>query len=77
MKGLLILVLKFYKFIVSPLTTKLFGNACRFTPSCSTYTIGALEEHGFLKGLILGIKRVGKCHPWGGMGYDPVPVAKK
>lgn len=51
----------------------LFGKACRFTPSCSQYTIEALEKYGTLKGLGLGIKRFSKCHPWGGSGYDPVP----
>jgi putative membrane protein insertion efficiency factor len=76
MTTLAILLLKFYKFVISPITTSLFGNACRFTPSCSTYTIRALEEHGFLKGFVLGIKRIGKCHPWGGGGYDPVPLSK-
>ncbi len=47
---------------------------CRFDPSCSHYCYQALEEHGFIKGMFLGIKRILRCHPWGGCGYDPVPT---
>ncbi len=46
---------------------------CRFSPSCSAYTIKALNKHGPIKGLWLGLKRIGRCHPWGPSGYDPVP----
>lgn len=51
----------------------LFGKACRFTPTCSSYTIEALERFGTVKGLWLGLKRVSRCHPLGGFGHDPVP----
>ena len=47
---------------------------CRFDPSCSAYAIGALEVHGALKGTVLAVRRVGRCQPWGGHGYDPVPA---
>lgn len=50
-----------------------FGGGCRFTPTCSQYTIEALEKFGVVYGLKLGIKRFLKCHPWGGSGFDPVP----
>lgn len=63
-----ILVL-FYQKIISPITPA----SCRFTPTCSQYMIDALNEHGLFKGLWLGSKRICKCHPYGGSGYDPVP----
>ncbi len=74
MKKLLIFVLKLYKKVVSPFLEVLFGKACRFTPSCSQYTIEALEKYGAGRGLNLGLKRFLKCHPWGSSGYDPVPL---
>lgn len=64
--------LKVYKKFVSPVFVILFGQACRFTPSCSEYTIEALERFGVTKGLSLGFKRVARCHPWRKSGYDPV-----
>ncbi len=47
--------------------------SCRFQPSCSAYAIGAIRKHGAARGLWLGTRRVCRCHPWGGSGYDPVP----
>jgi putative membrane protein insertion efficiency factor len=70
-------VLRFYKKNVSPALESLFGKACRFTPTCSEYTIVALERFGTRKGLTLGSKRFLRCHPWGGFGYDPVPSLNK
>lgn len=49
------------------------GNKCRYTPTCSHYGIEALKKYGPIKGLWLTIKRIARCHPWGGHGYDPVP----
>ena len=65
----LILLIKIYQLLISPL----FSPSCRFTPTCSHYTIEALKKYGILKGGWLGFKRIIKCHPWGGSGYDPVP----
>lgn len=47
---------------------------CRFVPSCSTYALEALQEHGALRGSWLSTRRLSRCHPWGGSGYDPVPL---
>lgn len=74
MKRILISLIKLYKVTVSPVLKQFFGEGCRFTPTCSVYTIEALDKYGATKGLSLGIKRFSKCHPWGGFGYDPVPA---
>nr|WP_315097212.1 membrane protein insertion efficiency factor YidD [uncultured Porphyromonas sp.] len=66
---LLLLPIYFYKTAISPLTPP----SCRFSPSCSTYAIEAIRRHGPLRGLYLAIRRILRCHPWGGSGYDPVP----
>lgn len=64
-----ILLIKFYQLVISPW----IGPKCRFTPTCSQYSLEAFKKHGVFKGLWLTIKRISKCHPWGGSGYDPVP----
>lgn len=64
-----IALIKLYQWIVSPM----LGPKCRFTPTCSQYAIEALKKHGVFKGLWLTVKRLSRCHPWGGHGYDPVP----
>ncbi|MDD2984435.1 MAG: membrane protein insertion efficiency factor YidD [Crocinitomicaceae bacterium] len=64
-----ILLVKIYQWIISPL----FPAVCRYTPTCSQYTIEAIEEWGVFKGMYLGVKRISSCHPWGGHGHDPVP----
>lgn len=66
---LLKLLVRGYQLIISPN----LPNACRYTPTCSQYTLEALEKHGAIKGTYLGIRRILRCHPWGGHGYDPVP----
>lgn len=72
MSKILIAFLNVYKKFISPTLTRVFGNACRFTPTCGEYTIEALEKYGTVKGLSLGAKRIAKCHPFGGSGYDPL-----
>ena len=64
-----LVVLRAYKLGLSPL----FTGSCRFTPSCSDYMAGAIREHGLLRGAGLGVRRLLRCHPFGGHGYDPVP----
>lgn len=71
---LLILPIRLYQLTLSPM---LGPNKCRFQPTCSHYMIEAIEEWGALKGFWLGLKRIGKCHPWGPWGYDPVPPNPK
>ncbi|MCM2288161.1 MAG: membrane protein insertion efficiency factor YidD [Sulfuritalea sp.] len=64
-----VLLIRAYQLAVSPW----LGNRCRFHPSCSEYSMEALRRHGLLRGLWLGVRRVGRCHPWHPGGYDPVP----
>lgn len=59
----------FYRVCTSPLTPP----SCRFTPTCSRYALEAIKKHGPIRGLWLAIRRILRCHPWGGSGYDPVP----
>ena len=66
---LLIIPIKIYQIIISPL----LGPSCRFTPTCSQYAVEAIQKYGPFKGSWLSFKRILKCHPWGGSGYDPVP----
>jgi putative membrane protein insertion efficiency factor len=64
-----ILMIRFYQLSIRPL----LPGACRFTPSCSAYSADAIHKYGILKGTWLAFKRIMRCHPWGGEGYDPVP----
>jgi putative membrane protein insertion efficiency factor len=67
--ALLRIPIRAYQLLLSPL----LGPNCRFEPTCSCYALGALEEHGALRGSWLALKRVARCHPYGGAGFDPVP----
>lgn len=69
MKKLLILLIRFYQGAISPH----FPPACRYTPTCSQYAVEAITRYGIFKGGLLALKRILRCHPWGGSGYDPVP----
>lgn len=66
---MLCLPIVFYQTCISPFTPP----SCRFTPTCSEYAKQAIRKHGPLKGLYLAVRRLLRCHPWGGSGYDPVP----
>ena len=69
MRWLLIALLKGYRFAISPL----YGQVCRYHPSCSAYALEAVTVHGSLRGSWLAARRLGRCHPWAPGGYDPVP----
>ena len=64
-----VLLIKFYQLCISPLTPP----SCRYTPTCSQYALEAFRKYGPFKGFWLSLKRILRCHPWGGSGYDPVP----
>jgi putative membrane protein insertion efficiency factor len=70
-KRLLIWLLQGYRFAISPL----YGQVCRYHPSCSAYALEAVTVHGSLRGTWLAVRRVGRCHPWAAGGHDPVPPA--
>ena len=69
MKYLVIIPVRLYQMIVSPW----MPNVCRYEPSCSHYMLGAVRKHGVFRGTWLGIRRLLRCAPWGGHGFDPVP----
>src|SRR3954469_529159 len=69
------LFIRGYQILLSPVLSFLAGPAggCRFEPTCSVYFLQALETHGLWRGTWLGLRRLGRCNPWGGRGHDPVP----
>ncbi len=69
MRRLLLWLVRAYQYGISPLLPP----RCRYTPTCSQYAVEALQKHGALKGGWLAVKRICRCHPWGGSGHDPVP----
>ncbi|MES2797673.1 MAG: membrane protein insertion efficiency factor YidD [Bacteroidota bacterium] len=69
MKAFFIFFVRLYQAMLSPF----FPNSCRYDPTCSVYMVQAIEKHGVIKGGWLGLKRIGRCNPWGGHGHDPVP----
>ncbi len=66
---MMMLLIRFYQYAISPLIPP----RCRFTPTCSQYAVEAVQKHGALKGGWLALKRIARCHPFGGSGHDPVP----
>lgn len=79
MKWLACRLIRFYQVVVSGPLHLLLGPlaGCRYQPTCSQYTLEAVRAHGFRKGMWLGLKRLARCHPWGGAGWDPVPGTEK
>ena len=69
LRRLLLLLIRFYQLVISPLTPP----SCRYTPTCSAYAAEAIGRHGARRGGWLALRRLARCHPWGGHGHDPVP----
>ncbi|MDH5611529.1 MAG: membrane protein insertion efficiency factor YidD [Gammaproteobacteria bacterium] len=72
MRHLLIALVRFYQIVISPY----LAPSCRYIPTCSSYAIEAVHNHGIFRGSWLAINRIGRCHPWCKGGYDPVPDRK-
>ena len=68
-RNLCVLILRGYRAVISPL----YGDVCRYYPSCSAYALGAIQQHGVIKGIALGSWRIARCHPWAKGGVDDVP----
>ncbi|MBX3195189.1 MAG: membrane protein insertion efficiency factor YidD [Microbacteriaceae bacterium] len=71
-RNICIAVLRGYRAVISPL----YGDVCRYYPSCSAYTLGAIQRHGVVKGIALGAWRIARCHPWAKGGVDDVPDSR-
>jgi putative membrane protein insertion efficiency factor len=69
MQKIIISLIRAYQYLLSPF----FGAHCRYYPTCSSYAVEAVRQHGVIKGLSLAARRIGRCHPWHEGGYDPVP----
>jgi len=69
--GVFIALVRVYQYVISPW----WPASCRYTPTCSVYMVQAIRQHGPFRGGWMGLRRLGRCHPWGGHGYDPVPPA--
>jgi uncharacterized protein len=69
MQRIAILLIRGYQLLLSPF----LGGNCRYQPTCSEYAAEAIRAHGTLRGSLLAVRRIGRCHPWGGAGHDPVP----
>ncbi len=73
MTRFLLALIRGYQLVVSPALHAVGGGGCRYFPTCSQYTYEAVEKHGWLRGSWMGLKRIGRCHPFAKGGYDPVP----
>jgi putative membrane protein insertion efficiency factor len=68
-RNICVVILRFYRAVVSPL----YGDVCRYYPSCSSYTLQAIQHHGVVRGVWLGTRRIARCHPWAAGGVDDIP----
>ena len=68
-RNLCVIILRFYRAVISPL----YGDVCRYYPSCSSYALQAIQHHGVIRGIWLGSKRIARCHPWAAGGVDDIP----
>lgn len=73
MKHVLVALLRVYRFAISPM----YGQVCRYHPSCSAYALEAVQVHGSVRGSWLAVRRLGRCHPWAAGGLDPVPPRRR
>jgi putative membrane protein insertion efficiency factor len=74
MQSIAVFLIRAYRVVFAPLKTMLgLQGCCRYTPTCSNYTEEAICTHGLCHGVGLGLRRIARCHPWGGHGFDPVP----
>lgn len=73
LRSVLLALIRFYQAAISPWTPA----ACRYHPTCSAYAFEAIRRHGSMRGSWLAVRRIGRCHPWGGSGYDPVPPLER
>jgi len=72
-RNVCVLILRFYRAVISPL----YGDVCRYYPSCSSYALQAIQQYGVIRGIWMGSLRIARCHPWAAGGVDDVPVRKR
>ncbi|HEY5222662.1 MAG TPA: membrane protein insertion efficiency factor YidD [Microbacteriaceae bacterium] len=72
-RNAVVILLRAYRAVISPL----YGDVCRYYPSCSAYALGAIQEHGVVVGSVLSARRITRCHPWAAGGIDDVPLKKR
>lgn len=71
-RNVCVLILRIYRAVISPL----YGDVCRYYPSCSAYTLRAIQEYGSIRGSVMGAWRIARCHPWAAGGVDDVPLRR-
>jgi putative membrane protein insertion efficiency factor len=72
-RNICVVILRIYRAVISPL----YGDVCRYYPSCSAYTLRAIQEYGVIRGSVMGALRIARCHPWAAGGIDDVPVRRR